>query len=162
MLTLERLKEVLDYDPLSGLFRWKVSLSIRTAVGSIAGCPDKDGYIVIRIDKILYKAHRLAWFYVHGVMPSSPIDHRNTVTNDNRVGNLRLASYVLNGGNRGKNQRNSTGFKGVTKNPRSSNYFAKIQKDGKPYYLGTFATAEEASIAYQNAAKQLYEEYARW
>ena len=60
MLTQERLKEVLYYNPEIGEFIWNISHeNIRE--GDVAGTKTDFGYIAIRIDNKIYKAHRLAW-----------------------------------------------------------------------------------------------------
>lgn len=65
--------------------RWKLALSPAVKVDQIAGSKDKDGYIVITIHRKLYKAGRLAWFYVHGRWPAGEIDHKNRIRSDNRL-----------------------------------------------------------------------------
>ena len=74
MLTQERLKEVLHYDPETGIFMWLVAPNGRIRVGMEAGS-SHDGYIGIKVDRILYKAHRLAWFYMTGEWPANDVDH---------------------------------------------------------------------------------------
>ena len=61
-LTVERLREVLDYNPETGAFRWKVNTGNNTRVGAIAGTLVK-GYRFIRIDNVRYSARRLAQFF---------------------------------------------------------------------------------------------------
>ncbi len=50
----------------------------------------------------MYKAHRLAWFYVHGVWPKEQIDHINGDKADNCIANLRLADFSKNQANDGE------------------------------------------------------------
>lgn len=149
-LTHERLLQVLSYDKSTGVLRWRVTLSFRTKIGAAAGCPDKDGYIVIRIDGVLYKAHRLAWFHHYGVWPPGRLDHDNQIESDNRIGNLRPATAVQNGGNRPKTIRNTSGYKGVSRH--RDKFVATIQCDGKWEYLGIFDTPEAAGKEYKSAA----------
>lgn len=70
-LTAVRLREVLSYDPDTGVFTWRVSRGTAKA-GSVAGSPDKDGYVIIGLYGRLYKAHRLALFHAYGSMPGTP------------------------------------------------------------------------------------------
>jgi hypothetical protein len=76
-ITAERLREVLLYDPETGVFRWWVPTSRKSPfrVGKIAGSYHRDGYREIRIDKRLYRAHRLAWLYMTDKWPDLEIDH---------------------------------------------------------------------------------------
>ncbi len=83
MITQQRLKELLIYDPDSGHFINKVSRGRGGKIGAIAGSPDKDGYIIIGIDRKSYKAHRLAFLYMEGYMPTK-VDHDNRIPYDNK------------------------------------------------------------------------------
>lgn len=161
MLTIDRLKEVLDYDPVTGIFIWKKRISIRIVVGRIAGFLDKDGYIQIGLDGGTYKAHRLAWFWTHGIWPDTDIDHKNRIVGDNRIVNLRLATRSQNNANRKRTEKNTSGFKGAYWNKKEKYWQSYIQKDNKHYYLGSFETVEDAHAAYSEAAKKMFEQFAR-
>ncbi len=100
MLTAERLRELLTYDPETGHFRWVFTKGCR-AGGQIAGTVRRDGYLCIAVDGRKHKAHRLAWFYMHGRWPHPEIDHINRSKLDNRLCNLREATRVENNANRG-------------------------------------------------------------
>lgn len=154
MITYYRLKQTLDYDPMSGIFRWKVKLNGRNPVGKIAGTKDKKGYVVIRIDGVQYKAHRLAWFYMTGMVPDSFIDHKNLNKSDNRITNLRQANVVTNSQNRLKGKNNTSGIKGVSF--RSGKWEVTIQANNKSYYIGRFKTLADAKIAREKAAKMYH------
>lgn len=82
-----RLREVLDYNPITGKFVWKVKTGARTVVGSEAGCIDHYGYMKISLDGVVYSAHYLAWLYVHNKWPDK-VKHRNGNRSDNRMDNL--------------------------------------------------------------------------
>ncbi len=147
-LTAERLRELLDYDPLTGVFRWR---HMRTGVpksGMAAGTVDDQGYLRIGVDGMRFRGHRLAWLYMTGVWPTDQIDHENGVRNDNKFANLREAT-------RGQNQMNSkswaaSGLKGVVS--AKKRWQAQANWGGKHRYLGSFKTAEEAHEAYCRAA----------
>ena len=144
-----RLREVLDYDPDTGIFTWKVRVSTHCRPGDEAGSPHARGYVVIGLDRCVYLAHRLAWFYVHGEWPEAEIDHRNGVRTDNRLSNLRLATSTQNKQNR-RNARGTTPFRGRWK--------AQIGLGNKvTKYLGMFDTEEEAHQAYLAAKTEMHQ-----
>ncbi len=155
-LELARLKELLHYDPESGIFTWIKSNSNTSPVGTIAGRGiNPEGYRQIQIDGHSFKAHRLAWFYVYGKWPEQ-IDHLNGVRDDNRIINLRDATPQINSQNqRGAIKNNKSGFLGVFPH-KNGGFVAKIKVDKKNKYLGRFATAEEAHAVYVLAKRQFH------
>ena len=163
MITQDELKEVLEYNPDTGLFVWLKANSNRIKIGSIAGCKhSKDGYIsiMIRVNKILYKAHRLAHLYMTGNFPENNIDHINHIPYDNRWSNLRPATQSQNIANSEIHKDNATGYKGISYDKRRNKYRAEICHNGKRITLGCHNTPIQASLAYKNKAIELYGEYA--
>jgi|SRR5215467_9025499 len=155
-LTQRRLKELLDYNPATGEFFWKVArhkVKVGDRAGGI-GSKDK-GYWDIGIDGKRYRAHRLAWFYVHGKW--SKLDHKNRDPLDNRISNLREASNKQNQGNRKINQNNRSGLKGVIQFRKK--WRAQIGHNSKVIWLGDFLTPELAHQAYCEKAKELFGEF---
>jgi HNH endonuclease/AP2 domain len=158
--TIERLREVLDYDPETGVLRWRVQPNGRVPIGSIAGCVSPtDGYLMVQIDGFRTVAHRVAWAHTTGYWPTNDIDHRNGVRTENRFRNLREGTRQNNCWNRKKGKSNTSGFKGVYQD--RMRFAAQITKDGCKRYLGSFATAEEAHAAYVSAARESFGEFAR-
>src|SRR5262245_57095359 len=102
MVTRERLLELLEYDPETALLTWKQDRGGKAKTGIVAGRLAANGYIDITIDSRRYKAHRLAWLYVHGEWPPEEIDHRDLDKANNRLANLRPASHQQNLYNRPK------------------------------------------------------------
>jgi hypothetical protein len=158
MLTQERLKELLTYNPDTGEFRWSITPRSGVRAGAVAG-NHGDGCWRIRIDRVAYKAHRLAWLYVHGRWPGSEIDHVNGNPIDNRLCNLREAAHDQNLGNCKRRADNTSGRKGVA---RSSAKSERWRAHFRGQYLGSFATKEEAHAAYQQAADAHFGEFARY
>jgi len=159
-LTVERLREVLDYDPSTGVFIWLISPAARAPVGAVAGCPKPDGYRQIQVDGVNYRAHRLAWLWVHGVWPSGVLDHKDGYRDNNAINNLRPATLSQNGGNMRRHRDNVSGFKGACFEKRSRKWRGTIVINGKQRHLGLFATAEEAHAAYVRAAIETFGEFA--
>jgi hypothetical protein len=150
-LTQERLKELLHYDPETGVFRWRFSNGKWVKPWDVAGWIHKTGYAIIRVGGKQHKAHRLAWLYVYGVFPEKPLDHINRNKIDNRIGNLREATRSENAQNMDKHKDNTSGFMGVSFNKRSQKWVSQIQIQGIKKHLGYFQTPEEAHVAYVNA-----------
>ncbi len=147
-LTAERLREVLSYDPETGIFTRLIDRG-KFKAGERAGSVSPTGYRVIGVDRALVLEHRLAWLCVYGEWPDGEIDHINRIRVDNRIENLRLAH--------GQNARNivgrgASGFKGVYQFKPGQKWRARIFYDGKLRHLGSFDTPEEAHAAYCAAA----------
>lgn len=154
-LTLDRLRDAMTYDPVTGLFTCKVTRG-RIAAGSLAGSLHAHGYRVISIDRRGYGAHRLAWLYMHGSFPSGVIDHINGVRDDNRIANLRDVTHQINAENRSRPRAGKAlPFLGVRKQTLTNTFHASIKVGGKVKALGGFTTPELAHAAYL-AAKARY------
>ena len=155
MLTYERLREVLHYDPETGVFTWLVRTSTRIKVGDVAAAADGRGYIVIGVDGVLYKSHRLAFLWMTGEWPPQFVDHINGVRDDNRWSNLRPATRSENNQNvRRARAGNRTGLLGVCRYRKR--FKAQIRVDGRNLCLGTFDTPEQAHEAYLAAKRRLH------
>lgn len=154
-LTQERLKELLHYDPDTGVFTWNVYRKSGSSRGDVAGGRSPRGYRRIKLDGVFYQAHKLAWLYVHGVMPAM-LDHRNRVKDDNRLLNLRPATKIENGQNMSVQSRNASGVTGVTRRRSQRKWLARITYMGRLIYLGTFDTLEGAAKAYASAKVKLH------
>lgn len=166
-LSVDYIKSVLDYDPLTGIFRWRERMDVRPTTrarltGKIAGSLDKQGYIRIVVVKNWLMAHRLAWLYMTGKWPEFEIDHRNGVRSDNRWAELRAATNIQNAVNSKKRCDNTSGFKGVSWSERNKKWISRITADKKPIYLGCFETAEAAYEAYKQAAINFHGEFVRF
>lgn len=159
-LTQARLREVLSYDPETGVFTRLVATSNRVAVGSDAGTTRIDGYIQIHIDGRLYSAHRLAWLYMTGEWPSDKVDHINRRKFDNRWGNLREANTSQNACNSLVRIDNTSGVRGVSFCKTTNRWRALIVVNGKRRHLGRFDDIGSAAAAYAVAAREAFGEFA--
>jgi hypothetical protein len=154
-LTHERLTEVLDFDPATGVFVWKMRTSNRIQIGDRAGVVGTAGYRLIAIDGTKFQATRLAWFYVHREWPEGDIVLLNGNLDDVSIGNLKDMSRVDSARLRGAQSNNTSGFKGVSRSA-AGRWQAKIVWGYKAISLGTkFKTPEEASDVYEEAARRL-------
>lgn len=152
-LTAKRLREVLRYEPQTGLFVWKSRPANRVQVGSIAGHMGPDGYRLIGICGRVYKASRLAFLYMTGEMPEV-VDHRNRDRGDDRWANLRPATLSQNGFNKGRQRNNTSGFKGVTHH--QGKWRVQISCEGRLIRKSGFDTAAAAALAYDKLAAEVH------
>jgi hypothetical protein len=154
ILTQQKLKERLDYNPNTGLFTWRVAFNSRSTIGSIAGSYS-NGYRVIRINRKNYHAHRLAWLYTHGQFPQNQLDHINRIRDDNRINNLREVTNAQNHQNRNLGANNISGVCGVNWHKRDKKWRAYIKLNGKDIHLGQYDDMKDAIVA-RKQAEQTY------
>jgi hypothetical protein len=158
-LTQMQLKELLNYNPETGVFTNRVRRGTRALIGARAGTPSFDGYRQINLNGTVYFEHRLAWLYMTGAWPIEEIDHADGNRINNIFANLRLA-------NGQQNSRNSSrpvgvsGLRGAYLDPRTTKWYSRVRVGCKQKKLGPFSTAEEAALAYRQAAELHYGEFA--
>lgn len=147
-LTIDQLRDTLDYDPESGVFKWRKKISAKNVVGAIAGSY-KPVYAEVGLFGTSYRLHRLAWFYMTGAWPKGEIDHIDQNKKNNAFGNLRDVGRSENLINQDKacRQKRTSQHRGVFPSV-SGRWFSRLKVDGKIRHLGTFDTETEANHAY--------------
>lgn len=144
------LKELLLYEPDTGLLRWKVASSPSAPAGAIAGSSTTLGYVKVRVHGAYRAGHRIAWALHYGEWPKNTIDHINRDQSDNRIVNLRDCTAAQNHMNRR--------LKGTSR-VKDGKWGAAIGYQGKRRHLGTFDTQEQAHQAYVAASLELFGEF---
>lgn len=162
-ITQDELKELLHYNPETGLFTWAKTIG-RAVAGRVAGRKNDHGYHEIGIQRRLHKAHRIAFLYMTGQIPSCQIDHINRVRHDNRWANLRVAplNQADNCQNRNVRADNAIGLQGVhmvSGNLKVPKWAARICVNGKQIHIGCYLTPDEAHAAYLAKKKELHQFY---
>lgn len=148
----ERLRELLDYDPDSGLLTWRARPGDDRFNTRFAGMPAlncKSGKHGYRHGQIIGKwalAHRVIWKWITGDEPPQ-IDHLNGKRWDNRQDNLRAADNKINSRNRARYSSNTSGHCGVHFHRRDGRWHANINHGGRKRFIGGFATKGEAIAA---------------
>lgn len=158
ILSADRLRAVVHYDPETGRFTRTVRLAQRHQVGDDACHRMSNGYLRIAIDSKRYLAHRAAWLYVYGEWPNV-IDHINGDRTDNRIANLRSGTQAQNAQNRRSAQADnrSSGLLGVTWHSQNRKWCAHVTLNGKKKHVGLFDDPKVAHEAYLKAKRTLHE-----
>lgn len=163
-LTQQHLKEILHYDPETGIFTWlnrrrelfdtdKVFKIWNTNYArKIAGSINSvSGYRLINISGIRHRAHRLAFLYVTGGFPENHVDHENHDRDDNRWINLKDVTQQENNKNSLRPKDNTSGFSGVHWFKAGNKWQTYINLNRKRVHLGYFADLDEAIMARKEA-----------
>jgi HNH endonuclease len=159
------LRRVFTYNPKTGDLLWKSipwapqKISTRL-VGTRAGYNSTNKYVMLKINKRMYRAHRIIWAVVTGKWPKHYIDHKNGDAFDNRWENLREATHTQNNLNRVP-VKSVSGLRRVIWNRDNKTWMARIKHKGKLRHLGCFDTKEASYIVACAAAKSLQGEFAR-
>ena len=120
------------------------------------------GYLTV----VLYANEKINTLYIHRLVSHAfllnplnrrCVDHRDHDKHNNNILNLRYASDIENGRNRGMHKNNTTNFKGIHRHGKK--YRAQITNGGKKIHIGLYETKEEASEAYEARAKELFGEF---
>lgn len=159
--TPEELRNLLAYDPETGILTWRERPIITNKVaswnarfaGKVAGCFDGSGYYRIEVDSKHIGSHRAAWAIAHGQWPQHHIDHINGIKTDNRISNLRDVTIAENNKNRPRQANNTSGCTGVYWHKQNEKWRAKIKIDGWWKWLGDFPHKFDAIIVRLNAEK---------
>lgn len=153
MVTVEELRERLEYRPQTGELIWRIG----KYKGHVAGTPTRAKkcrtmYVILRINGRRYLAHRIIWAMITGSTPLYEIDHEDGDGLNNRLDNLRDVPHKVNTQNSRKQRNNTSGHTGVSI-AWNGMWRAEITNDRKKIYIGVYVTKEEAIAARKEAEK---------
>jgi citrate synthase len=151
MITQKELKEMLHYEPDTGVFTWKVYRAWNSDIDDIAGTLRPDGYIKIGINNKSYLAHRLAWLYMTGEFPTSDTDHKYRDRSDNRWKHLRDITRSFNNINASIHNNNTSTITGISRDKCSNKWRASITINRKAINLGRYINFTDAVQARYDA-----------
>jgi len=150
-MTQKELKQLLHYNPDTGIFTRLIRMGKYDAGTECTAKHTKHDYITITLNQVRYQAHRLAFLYMTGKFPPAQVDHINRIRNDNRWCNLRLINKEGNAKNSKKRTDNTSKICGVNLYKRTGRWTAYINHNKKRIHLGTFKTKDEAIKARKEA-----------
>lgn len=162
MLNQELVRGLYTYS--DGVLFNRIEMSSRSKVGKPCGYETAEGYQRTCIFRRKYFLHHLIWIYHNGDIPEGMLlDHVDGDTTNNRIDNLRLATYSENTMNRPLSSQNKSGFVGVSFRPKYNTWRAAITVNGQFIHIGTFATKKEAIEARLDAERKygVYSWYTR-
>lgn len=156
-LSVDYLKERINYNQDVGSFTWSENSDVRFALKT-AGYVNDKGYLVVSVHGTRYYAHRLAWAITHGYFPKFMIDHIDGNKLNNKISNLREVTASQNQWNQIKpNSRSKTGYLGVSIDLASQKYVASIRKNKKKIHIGRFECAIDAHNAYLKMKREIHD-----
>jgi hypothetical protein len=160
-LTQAQALNLLNYNPDTGIFIWaNPNYRSNRHPGMVAGSVNAEGCntIGIRVGEVDHriKAHRLVWLMHYGHWPLHDVDHIDGDRNNNKISNLRQATPRQNTFNVGIRTTNNSGYRGVSWHRPLSKWRAQIHTDGRGQHLGYYDTPQEASAAYEQAARRVH------
>ena len=162
----EYLRSLFEYDPATGILRWRLGIGRARCGGHIAGTPrerrkDEQPYLTVAIDLVYYPVHRIVWKIVTGEEPEGMIDHDDLDRQNNRWANLRPATNGQNKHNGKIYANNKSGVKGVCWDHGHQKWRAYISVNGNQIKLGRFDSIAEASSVVLAKRLELHGEFAR-
>ncbi|RYX78512.1 HNH endonuclease [bacterium] len=151
MITQEDIKSEYWYDPVVGVF---IRIKNGRNLGRIIPLSKLNrGYLSIWVKASKQRAQRMAWLYVHGVIPPTDVDHIDRDRSNNAISNLRLCTKAQNAHNRKRTTKiSASGHENITK--ESGRFYVRVMTHKGLVSLGGFDTIEEAIQVRDPAVKE--------
>ena len=155
-----RIEDCIKLDKDTGELTWRLRVNNAVRVGQVIGTKHNKGYKFFRLNRTFYFNHRVVWYLAYGEWPQGEIDHINGDKSDNRLKNLRDVTHQQNMLNKASQQATSK-FKGVHWHKKNKKWRATLWNGTSKLHLGMFNCEKEAALAYDQAAKEVFGEFAR-
>lgn len=91
--TLALFQESLEYNPETGVLRWRKDPATNVRQGYMAGRRHQNGHLEVGLGKTTYMAHHVVWALAYGRFPERTLVHVNGIKTDNRLTNLRESGF---------------------------------------------------------------------
>jgi hypothetical protein len=144
----------------NGELFWKVKPCAWINIGNKVGSLTEHGYLETKINKKVYRLHRVIFLMHHGYLPKL-VDHINGNKQDNRIENLRPANKSQNSSNAKIHSRNTSGIRGVSFSKKTNKWVVQVVKNAKNIYCGSYIDLELAELVSIEARNKYHGEYAR-
>lgn len=159
MITQQILQDLFIYD--NGNLLWKNSQRKNTVkANSIAGNLGQNGYYRTSVKGKLIYNHRAIFLFHHGYLPKF-LDHINGIKTDNRIENLREATYQQNNENKAMQKNNKSGCRCVFWHKTTNLWVVLIRKNNKQHSFGYYKNYDEACLIANQKRKELHGEFYR-
>jgi hypothetical protein len=150
------------YDPDTGDLWW-IKSGPRRKLDKPVGTMHSSGYLIFStgVGGKIYslRAHRVAWLLYYGSWPEGFLDHINKKPSDNRVINLRSASYPENNRNKSMSSTNKSGYRGVSWSSYHNKWVARIGTGERHKFIGCFNCPTVAALAYDKASRKYHKSF---
>lgn len=155
------IRNLLNYvyvDIITGKIVWTKPKAKKIKPGEEAGSRKKGGYWEIKFNSKNYRRHRIIFYVAKGYLPKI-VDHIKGVDFGDGIDNLQEVSNAQNVMKQKKRKDNTSGYRGVTFHKKSKKWYASISENGKRVHIGSYDSPEEASIAYEKKARQVFGDF---
>jgi hypothetical protein len=157
-MTKDYLNQLFRYE--NGKLFWQIKIAKKTIIGEEVGSLTKGGYLSVVVNKKAYRLHRLIFLHQKGYLPKI-LDHINGIKTDNRIENLRPASFEQNTQNAKIRKDNTSGSKGVRWHKHAKKWAVRVKANKKIFHFGYFKDFELADLVAQEARNKYHKEFAR-
>ena len=160
MSEIDIIKQSVAYD--NGNLIWMGEDSRKRKKGKILGTKGNHGYLSFSINKKLYLNHRIVFAIHNGNFPERgmTVDHIDGNKLNNKIENLRIATYSQNLSNK-ISYNNTSGAKGVIWNPLNKNWRVRINYKKQKHEIGSFDCFDKAVEACKIARNRIHQEFAK-
>ena len=156
-ITQEYVRQVFNYK--DGDLFWNIKPNTRVRIGDKAGSQDAKGYLYLSLDRKKYPVHHIVFLYFNGYLPKM-IDHIDNIKNNNKIENLREATYSQNNRNVLLRKDNKSGIKNVFFEKWTKKWKVMLRIDGKRKCFGRYSDVDLAELVAIEARNKYHGEYA--
>jgi hypothetical protein len=157
ILTFEQVRNIINYDPVSGVAKWNTKLYRgKHSAGDVINNVhhnNKISYYRVQVCGVRYMLHKLIVLYMTGEYPTSKVDHIDGDGLNNKWDNLRHVTNAENGRNCSINSNNTSGHLGVSK--FRNGWRVRVKFNGIEKHIGVFQDFDQAVKASRQAYTNL-------